>query len=486
MKNNKNNKELFIFSPAFIFIIQALVTVASVYIIYRLNLLPTKYLLPILAIILILLGSFAALLFKSKGKVNASARVTSLILSLLMLVGTFYAWQGNSFIDQITGGDKDTHVISVVVLKDSSLASISDVKDLTLGANTKMDESNINQAKTLLKSNYKFEPKIADYNDYQLLGSDLMSGKQKAILLSEAHRTLMEELFDDFSSKTKVIGYVSFDEAANIEKPDVNVAKDTYSIYVTGIDTYGPVTTVSRSDVNMIVTVSPSTGQVLLTSIPRDYHVVLGTKGAYDKLTHAGIYGVGESVKTLEKLLNIKIDYNVRVNFSSVEKIVDSMGGVDVNSKYAFTSLHGKYPFVKGMNHVNGLQALGFVRERYSLPNGDNDRVYNQQELIKAILNKAMSPSIITNYSSILGSVGNSMQISMSQHDFSNIIKDQLDSNRKWEILQYQLSGTGSSSKTTYSMPGPSLYVMQPDMKTVNKASSLIEQMESGKKISLK
>lgn len=485
MKNkNKNIKENFLFSSKFIFGILVVAVIVPLYFINSLNLLPSKYLMIVVIGLAVVLGIFAALLFKTKGKVRGASKVVSLLVSLALLFTTRYVMQGGDLLSKLTGANKDTHVISMVVKADSPYEKFNDIKDLSFGANTTMDSEGITSAKELIQEKKNATPTIVDYSSYGTLGTDLLEGKVEVILLSEAHRGLMKEFTPEFDEKTKVIDYVSYDEEVSIEKPEVNVSEDTFSVFITGIDTYGPVSTVSRSDVNMIMTVNPKTHQILLTSIPRDYHVKLGTKGAMDKLTHAGIYGVGESVKTLENLFGINIDYYLKVNFTSVEDIVNALGGVSVYSKYSFTAVNGD-SFTKGMNSVSGKKALAFVRERYNLPGGDNDRVTNQQELIKGILNKAMSPAILTNYSSILKSVGNSMQMSIPQEDFTKLVRNQIDSNSGWDILQYQVTGVGSHSTNTFSMPGWNLYVMEPNIQTVNKASSLINSMEKNEKINI-
>ncbi|MDE8160128.1 LCP family protein, partial [Erysipelothrix rhusiopathiae] len=316
------------------------------------------------------------------------------------------------------------------------------------------------------------------------LANDLYDGTQEVILLSEAHRGFIQDEVKDFDEKTRIIGTVAYEEEVDFKNKNADVMKDTFSMFVTGIDTYGPVSSVSRSDVNMIMTVDPKNKQILLTSIPRDYHVELASFGAYDKLTHAGIYGVGESMATLENLFDIDIDYFVKVNFSSVETIIDALGGVDVYSRYAFQSFAGVY-FDEGINHVDGRNGLIFARERYNLPNGDNDRVKNQQALITGILKKAMSPAIITNYTSILNSVSDSFQMSMEESDFKKLIKQQINDMSDWDIQSYAVTGTGSSSTTTYSMPGPALYVMEPNYDTVRQAHDYIEAMERHEVISV-
>ncbi|AMC92909.1 hypothetical protein AOC36_02585 [Erysipelothrix larvae] len=293
---------------------------------------------------------------------------------------------------------------------------------------------------------------------------------------------MASEVDEAFESKTRIIATYRYDQEVTQRVSKPSVLKETYSIFLSGIDKYGPVSTVSRSDVNMIITINPKEHQILLTSIPRDYFVTLATSNAKDKLTHAGLYGVEESMKTLENLFGIDIDYYIRVNFTSVNKIVDALGGVEVYTKYNFISSGGKYSFKEGNNYVNGDSALSFVRERYHLPGGDNARVYHQQQLIQGILNKATSPSIITRYASVLDSISDSIQMSLTQEELTAIIRDQMDTMKTWDVQQYQVSGTGSYSET-YSWKGKQLYVMIPNELTVQKAASYIHQMENGQRI---
>ena len=269
---------------------------------------------------------------------------------------------------------------------------------------------------------------------------------------------------------------------------EVNVTKDTFTIYVAGIDTYGSVSSVSRSDVNMLVTINPKTGQVLLTSIPRDYYVRLhGTTGYKDKLTHAGIYGVDMSVQTLEDLLDIDINYYVRVNFTSLIKLVDALGGVDVYSEYSFNSNAGLgyqdgFHFSKGYNHVNGEQALAFVRTRKAFIGGDRVRGKNQQALIEAIIRKVCSPTIIMRYTSILDSLEGSFDTNLSMNDITSLARYQIDKMPDWNISSISLDGT-DGSEYTYSFSGQKLYVMIPSEDSVNSAKDKFTAVYNNEKL---
>lgn len=483
MKNNKNNKkELFIFTRSFILSVLVGVSILTIFNLLRLNLIPDKYLYPVFGLMILMVTGITFGMYKTKK--SWIFKILSLLLSLAMVVGSFYIVKGSNFLDKITGADKNVHNVVILVREESPYESVDQVKDFLFGANVQFDKDSIDKALPLIEDKYGFTPNIDQYTKFDVLGQHLLDGTLEVILVSESSISTIDELVKGFESKTKILGMVSYEEDLVFETPTVNIKEDTYSIFVTGIDTYGSIASVSRSDVNMIVTVAPSTGQILLTSIPRDYHVELGTKGQMDKLTHAGIYGVNESVTTLEKLLDIEIDYFLKVNFSSVENIVNALGGVDVYSKYSFTTRHGGYKIVTGFNHLDGEAALGFVRERYSLPNGDNDRVVNQQELIQGIINKAMSPKIITNFNGILNSVSGALQTNIPSNVLSGIVKEQLNSMTQWEIIKNSLTGYGSTSNTTFSMAGHNVYVMIPNIDSVNLASSLIGKMEQKIKVS--
>lgn len=247
------------------------------------------------------------------------------------------------------------------------------------------------------------------------------------------------------------------------------------------MDTYGTITTISRSDVNMIVTINPKTHQILMTGIPRDFYVPQTCQGNQsDKLTHTGIYGVECTISSVENFMGIDLNYYARVNFSSVVDIVDALGGITINAPFAFTTSAG-LQIQKGDNNLNGYETLMFVRERKNLPDGDRERSRNQMRAFEAIINKAISPSIITNYSSIMNAVSGSFQTNMSQKEMTDFIKQQLNDMKGWDIKQIQVSGSGS---TLYSPAnGFNSYVMVPNEATVENAKKLIDKIDSGELI---
>lgn len=255
--------------------------------------------------------------------------------------------------------------------------------------------------------------------------------------------------------------------SADVTKP--------FAIYLSGIDTYGEVSKASRSDVNIILAVNPKTHKVLLVNTPRDYYVQLnGTTGAKDKLTHAGLYGVDTSVKTLEDLYGIRINYNVRINFTSLEKVVDAMGGVEVNSEHTFSS--GGERFVAGKNQLNGKQALAFSRERYSFEGGDRTRGQNQMKVITAIIEKMSQPHMALKAGGVLNAISDVIETNMPSSDMNALIRGQLDTMAKWTVTSTSVDGSGAKLPT-YSMGAQPLYVMIPNTDSLETARRQLQLM---------
>lgn len=400
------------------------------------------------------------------------SRITCLLLSIVLALGNIVALQGLSALGNITGGRYETTVISVAVLKDSEAAKLKDLEGEKVGIIGTLEKKIYDDVVAELNKEVKVE--LEDYKLLDKLCRSLLDGEQQAIIFNEGLRGLIEEIEPEFEKETRIIHQFEFkQEIKNLVSNKKDITKNAFSIFVSGIDTYGPVNTVSRSDVNMVVTVNPKTHHILLTSIPRDYYVELASFGAMDKLTHAGIYGVSESQQTIANLLGIDIQYYARVNFSSVLTIVDALGGITVDNDQAFPTVTGAY-FPAGENWLSGEDALAYARERYNLPGGDNDRVRNQQEVITGILNKAMSAAIITNYNDILDAVSGSFQTDMESKDIQKLISFQLKDMSGWTIDSFQLRGYGDTSYSCYSYSGEGLYVMQPDESSVQEARDKI------------
>lgn len=471
--------------------IQGVASLLLIVLIFKLNALPLLYTLVLIGVV-VLLALISFLLMKpskttGKGKVrNIIGKVVSLLLSVLLMIGSLYIAQGNSVLDAISGANTKTTRISLVVMDDSSYQKVSDLKNQSVEANLD-DEDNAKYMNEAIEALNKEEStiKVENASSYSDMANDLYDKKTEAIFINEANYSMLEEEHNTFLNDTRVIwSYDIVEQTEDISK-NVNVTKEVFTIFISGIDTTGPVSTVSRSDVNMLVTVNPTTKQILMTSIPRDYYVTLANRGEKDKLTHAGLGGVENSVETIENFMGIDINYYARVNFTSLIEMVDALGGITVYSPVSFSTMHGGYQVHEGYNEMNGEQALGFVRERYGLAGGDNDRVKNQQRVLTGMLQKAMSPAILTNYSSVLSSIEGSFETNMSSSEITSLIRMQLNDMASWDIYQVQLSGTGQMMTGGSYMPNNRLYYMIPDENSVNECKSLIQQMVNGEEINV-
>lgn len=265
------------------------------------------------------------------------------------------------------------------------------------------------------------------------------------------------------------------------QEHSIDVTEQPFNVYISGIDVYGEITQESRSDVNLIATINPKTHKILLTTTPRDYYVPIpGVSGGQnDRLTHAGIYGIDTSVATLENLYETEIPFYVRVNFTSVEEIVDVMGGVDVQSELAFTTGEDAGAIVEvqeGKNHFNGKEALAFVRERHALAEGDNQRGKNQQALLTGLIKKAMSPMILFRANGMINSVSGNAETNMSEAQMKSLIRMQLDDMKGWEIESIAASGDSSGKEYCYSYSGGPLYVTVPDWGSVGEIKAKIQE----------
>ncbi|MBS6972921.1 MAG: LCP family protein [Streptococcus salivarius] len=457
-------------------ILYAILALVLLFTMFNYNFLSFRFLNIIITIGLLVVLAISIFLQKTK----KSALVTTVILvifSLVSLVGIFGFKQMIDITNRMNQTAAFSEVeMSIVVPKESD---IKDVNQLTsVQAPTKIDKNNIDTLMSALKKDKKVDLKVDDVASYQEAYDNLKSGKSKAMVLSGSYASLLESVDSNYASNLKTI------YTYKIKKKNSNSAKQVdskvFNIYISGIDTYGSISTVSRSDVNIIMTVNMNTHKILLTTTPRDAYVKIPGGGAdqYDKLTHAGIYGVETSEQTLENLYGIKIDYYARINFTSFLKLIDQLGGVTVHNDQAFTSLHGKFDFPVGDIQMNSEQALGFVRERYSLDGGDNDRGKNQEKVISAIVNKLASLKSVSNFTSIVNNLQDSVQTNMSLDTINALANTQLDSGSKFTVTSQAVTGTGSTGQlTSYAMPNSSLYMMKLDDSSVASASQAIKNL---------
>lgn len=471
----KEQKKTLHMAGKLITLIQLILAVGLIAVIWNSGLIPTKYLVAIIVVLLILFGVTFGLQYV-KNKVYIVGIVISIILSIFQAIGIVYMLKADKLMADVGGANYKTDNMIVVVKKDNPASNLMDASMYRFGTQTSVDQENTQTMLDNINKALGREVKVEQYGTVQELANALLEGRVDAAVYNQALDGLITDSIEDYSDKVRVLYHYGIETELEQETADV---EEPFNVYISGIDVSGPVATNSRSDVNIIMTVNPNTKKILLTTTPRDYYVQIPDISGEqrDKLTHAGIYGVDASMRTLEQLYGIDISYYARVNFSSLVKIVDTLGGVDVDSDFEFDAQG--YHFQKGMNHLDGKQALAFSRERYSFEDGDNQRGKDQEKVLTAILNKAMSPAILSNASALIADVSDSVQTNMTQEEMAKFIKMQLNDGASWTIESQAASGNGDT-QACYSSGDQPLYVMWPDEAVVQSISAKMNEILNG------
>ena len=389
------------------------------------------------------------------------------VLVIAYMTGGFYLWRTVHTVQAISSAAVERSQVSFYVLTDNPAETLDDLMDGTFGILRELDRANTDATLQQVESEHGRALAVTEYDSLIYLADALRSGEADAIVLNEAYLSLYEETpgYEEFPTQLKAISTRQVEHVVEAE-PEQAQEDDVLNILISGSDTRAAtIDQRGRSDVNIIASINPRTHEILLISTPRDYFVPLdvGVEDAYDKLTHAGIYGMDVLMGTLENLYGIGIDYYFRINFTGFVDVVDALGGVEVYSAYDFTA--GGYQYTAGMNQLDGEAALAFARERHAFSEGDRQRGSNQMEVIKAVIQKAMSPTILTNYLTILGSVQSCVDTSVPYSVIADLVREQLESGASWQIESFSVNGSDAHS-TTYSM-NQNLYVMIPDDETV-------------------
>ena len=477
LKENKTSKFQQSFNIILLFIYIVL-TCFLLFLIFRYHILAVSYFNLLLAAIMVFIALVALFLIS-----NRKAKKFTLIMLLLSIVASSLALVGvHQFVSLANHlnatSNYSSYSISVAVLADSEIGNVSQLSSVT--APTKTDSENIKKLLDDIKTSQNKDLKVEDSSSYLAAYKSLLAGETKAIILNSVFENLIEQEYPDHAKKIKKI--YTKELTKSVEAPKVSQNK-AFNIYISGIDTYGPISSVSRSDVNIIMTVNQETKKILLTTTPRDAYVPIadGGNNQNDKLTHAGIYGVDASIHTLENLYGIDLNYYARLNFTSFLKLIDLLGGVDVYNDQEFTSLHGKYHFPVGNVHLDSEQALGFVRERYSLSNGDGDRGRNQQKVISAIIQKLTSTEALKNFDGIMQSLQDSVQTNMPPETMVSLVNAQLASGGEYTVITRDLKGTGRMDLPSYAMPDSSLYMLEVDPNSLETLKTEIKDIMEGK-----
>ncbi len=478
MKKKKKNKVVLNVIFNIIALISTILAVAFCIYIYKLDMIPSKY----LTILFIVFGVIYLILLlltlprKMKTKFKIVCSIFFIIFALICGYGIKYADKTISFVNKINDELKQKEEYYIKVLNSSSIKNLSELDNKKIGVYT--SPAAINSEKAIETLGKKSKAEIVKYDDLIVMFEDLSEKKVDALLVNDSQLSVLESELAYMNLALKNIDgvMVPIEREEEVVKI-VDVTNTKFNIYIAGGDAYGSINKVMNTDVNMIVSVDPVNRKLLLTSIPRDYYVNLPSKGekAYDKLTHAGYYGIQESILTVEKLLDVDINYYAKVNFSTIEGIIDAIGGVDIYNEKAFTTNDRNFKYKSGNIHLNGREALWYARERKAFSEGDVQRVKNQQKVLSAIIKKmTSSTSLISNYTDILDSVSKNFSTSLDTKSINRLVKMQLGDMRGWTIENQNVTGSGAN-EYTYSFPKMKLYVMKRDQESVDKAIERIK-----------
>lgn len=426
--------------------------------------------------------------------------VLAVVLSGVMIYGTVAAGAVQDALSKISGIMIEKQVTAVIVMKEDDATELGDTKGYRFGVLSNRDQANTQQILSAMKEGMG-EIKTAEYETPAAMADALYDDEVQAIILNEGYIPLLteQENYKDFSDRTRILyEYVTEHEITPV-KPSGTITKNPFMVYCSGSDERdSDINAKSRSDVNILAVVNPKSRQILLINTPRDYYLPLAFNGEMDKLTHAGLYGVQETMAVLDNLYGTETAYYGRINFWGLIDIVDALGGIDVYSDIAFTTntmdipnSYGGYEsrsfsFDEGWNHLDGAEALGFSRERYSFSDGDNQRGKNQMKVIQAIIEKAASPSVLANYQDLLKAVSDNFITNMTYDEISSLVKMMQKDGFSWNIQSMSArEGYGDNMQPCYSSYGQMLYVMPPDYDYINTIRGVITQVMNGEEIVL-
>jgi len=403
-------------------------------------------------------------------------RILSALLIMVMSISCMACGEKQDFVG--------TWVIEYIKL-DGKKFSIEEWKDFK--------DEDLSGFRIIIKDNGKAHVYNADYDGavkWSRFDGGINIGEKECLVVDELicyRKNSVKIYFKKVSEQQKSLEELAdqvfaMEEDFDVPPSPAKIEQEPFVVYISGSDTrnINDIPEEGLADANLVVAVDPTKNKILIVNTPREYYVALdGDSNKMDKLSHAGNYGIQCSMKTLENLYDIKFNYYVRVNFKSLVDIVDTLGGITVNSEYAFSSGHSlskkTYNFKKGENELTGDAALAFVRERKAFAAGDRQRGKNQMLVLKAIVDKAISPSILipSNLEEMLSCITANTKTNISSEEIKALFKMQLEKMSGWDIESISVDGTGSS-KYTYTYNERPLYVMIPDEDTVREAQKAL------------
>ena len=423
--------------------------------------------------------------------------IISLILQIIIIIATiilsFLLFKYNDYFSKIGQNETYFEKYSLITLKDSNLAKSTsgNITPLGLLTNDPYFET-VKQYLTSTKDNRPDrlktsleETSLKTYDNLLALTTALTSpkttnNKLQTIFLGHTYLDALKDNNESIYNQLQILADVEIKVTPKHVETTTHASLDSpFTIYLSGIDNRDhTLPFAARSDVNLILAVNPAKHKILLLNTPRDFYVPLAMNGKLDKLTHAGLYGVNESIHTLEKFYNIKFNYYARINFDATSTIIDQLGGVDIHIPYVVNTYHGHRHYEPGNYHLNGDEALDFSRERVSISwaGGDRERGRNQEKILTALIQKLQSDKTnLTRLDQIFNSIAKNIQTNFTPDDLKYLVQKQLTNFSNWQIESIDVDGKADIT-STYTYPEPKHFVWHPYQDTVDKAKTKLQE----------
>lgn len=469
--------------------IQLVLTILFQITIFKLDMLPVKYLIMLnIILILILLYDFTS----QFSRAHILGKLISILLSVLILFSYLFTSKFDAVLSRFGIADTSVDIVDVCVLASDNAITLSDTVNYKYAYNSVAASENVPSALTSIQSETGHTMNVKQYSTWNELIDAFYANKDvQAIVINHSMINMISQDYEDFENNIRIIKTYRYEKEISIDTANINVKKDPFIIYVSGISSDdGADTTLSDnslSDVNILAVVNPKTKQVLLVTTPRDSYIkISNNKGVsgYDKLTHAGNYGVEKSMEALENLYGINIDYYVKINFLGSKSIVDALGGITIDSDVEFTNgweaAPVSYHFVRGENECDGDKTIAFARERKAFAAGDFQRGRNQMAVIKGIIQKASSPAILTKYSAVMDAVSDLFLTNIPNKAISDLVKMQLSNNTPWNIQSYGINGDTDEKRHLEVVGAYNASIVLPYVDDISNASAMINKVLSG------
>jgi len=483
-------------NPMFLWLLAFFACVLFFLTFWNMPMFPRKWSWYVLVVLLLLLGITGIISYQASSR-NVFARILNVILCVCMLTASallpYYKDKVTQLFNTVVGNrvrinlyvmtDEYREEHSDIFAGKDTFSSLEVCYDAVFITSLSIDSENQQYAVSKLQSEFSNSISTIDRTSLTAAADSLYSGEGDVLVLSAAYASLIEDTegYENFSHETKVIGsFVRVIENSVMSKSNVKLTKKPFMVFFGGNDQEGEISLVGRTDVDMVVAVNPNTHQIAIINLPRDSYVPNpGYKGKYDKLTHLGLLGIGNTLEGLGNYLDQKIDNYVLINFTTYMNIIDALGGVDVYNPYEFTSYWDNVYYAKGLIHLEPYEALTYVRERYNLPDGDFGRNMHQQIVMKALIEKVTSPEVIVHFNSLLNGLQDAFLTNVSSESIYALAQKQLDENISWNIVNYHVLGE-TDMKECATMPGQKLSVVIPYTNQVKYVSEVINQVFNG------